>query len=489
MSLRARLVAATTVVALIALMVAGIATYAVFTSTQIRPIDNALNSAFTEIEPLLSTGAPPSQSSVERAAPAMFVELRRADGTVVLSIPSRQHGDQPTLADLNNVAEFDRSGNPSDALAGRTRFLTVPVVTGDGPLRLRVSVLADGSVLAIGESLHEVDEARRRLISIQVGVAIGVLVVASVLGWLLVRVGLRPLRVVERTALEIAGGGNLDRDVPGADRPTEIGRLAAALNTMLGRIRIAFSERDTTEEALRASEQRMRQFVADVSHELRTPMAAISAYAELINRGASQHPDDLARALRGIGSETARMRDLVEELLLLARLDEGRPLAHDRVDLTELAVEAVRAAQAVAPDWPISLHLDDVISVIGDRSRIRQVIDNLLANVRTHTPNGTQTTVTISSSGASAVVSIRDNGQGMTTEQAGRVFERFYRADSSRSRTSGGAGLGLAIVSALVAAHHGDVRVETSPGNGMLIEIRLPAVPIELTDDVMQERQ
>ncbi len=489
MSLRVRLVAATTVVALIALTVAGIATYAVFTSTQIRSVDDALNNAYTAIEPLLPTGAPPSQASVEQAAPAMFVELRRVDGTVVLSIPSRQYGDQPTLADLSDVAEFDRSDNRDDAVAGRTRFLTVPVMTGDGPLRLRVSVLADGTVLAIGESLHEVDEARRRLISIQVGVASGALVVASALGWVLVRVGLRPLRVVERTALEIADGGDLDHDVPGADRPTEIGRLATALNTMLGRIRTAFSERESTEEALRASERRMRRFVADVSHELRTPMAAISAYAELVDRGASQHPDDLDRALRGIGSETARMRDLVEELLLLARLDEGRPLANDRVDLSELAVEAVGAAQAVAPGWPISLHLDDVVSVIGDRGRIRQVIDNLLANVRTHTPSGTQTTVTVSSSGLSAVVSIRDNGPGMTAEQASRVFERFYRADSSRSRTSGGAGLGLAIVSALVTAHHGNVRVESSPGEGMMVEIRLPAVQIESTDDLMQERE
>jgi two-component system OmpR family sensor kinase len=319
-----------------------------------------------------------------------------------------------------------------------------------------------------------VHESQQRLIVIEALVAAAALLFAGVVGWFLVRVGLRPLRSVEQTALLIADGGDLEHTLPGDDRPTEIGRLSAALNTMLGTIRRAFSERDATEAALRDSEERMRRFVADVSHELRTPLAAVSAYTELFDRGARDRPEDLARAMHGINVEAGRMHELVEELLLLARLDEGRPLASKPLDLNEVVVDAIAAARTVAPDRKITLRVHDVVMVSGDAGRLRQVFDNLLANVRTHTPPETVTAIELRTDGPHAVVTFRDNGPGMTTEQAHRVFERFFRADSSRSRSSGGSGLGLAIVNSIITAHGGSVRVETAPGEGFGVVITLP---------------
>jgi len=222
-----------------------------------------------------------------------------------------------------------------------------------------------------------------------------------------------------------------------------------------------------------------------VSHELRTPLAAVSAYAELFERGARDHPDDLARAMRGIDVETARMSELVEELLLLAQLDEGRPLLSTRVDLSGVIVDAIAAARAVSPAWPISLRVADVVEVVGDPGRLRQVIDNLLANVRTHTPPGTSTSIGVAEHGGMAVVTVVDDGPGMTAEHAAQVFERFSRADPSRSRASGGSGLGMAIVRALVAAHHGTIALDTAPGRGVAIRIELPLA--DLGDDNSQE--
>jgi two-component system, OmpR family, sensor kinase len=322
--------------------------------------------------------------------------------------------------------------------------------------------------------LHEVAEARRQLLAIELVVAAAALAIAAAAGWWLVQVGLRPLRRVELTALSIADGGDFDHRAPGADEDTEVGRVAAALNTMLDRIHASFEERDSTEAALRESGERMRRFVADVSHELRTPLAAVSAYTELFERGARSHPEDLERALHGIAAETARMNDLVEELLLLARLDEGRPLEHVTVDLSELLVEAIGTARTVAPDYPTALSMARVVTTTGDPGRLRQVIDNLIANVRTHTPPGTVTEIELRTDAEMAVITVSDNGPGMPEEQASRVFERFYRADQSRSRASGGSGLGLSIVHALVRAHGGTVRVESAPGQGFRIIVMLP---------------
>lgn len=476
MSLRSRLVAATTLVALIALGVAGIATYQVFTRTQLRPVDDALESAYGAVQAVVSDGGSPTETAIGQAAPGLFVEIRDVGGSMVVSTPSRRQGDDPTFADLSGLAWLEPGGE-GGSRAAATTYTTVPVVSGDGPMRVRVSSTEDGSTIIIGQSLHEVDETRGRLVRIQIVVAVCALALSFGLGWLVVAFGLRPLRNVERTAQAIADEGDLERQIPGAGPSTEIGRLAATMNTMLARIRAAFAERAATERALRISEDRMRRFVADVSHELRTPLTAVGAYTELIERGASDQPDDLERALHGIAAENARMRELVEELLLLARIDEGRPMQTDRVDLAEVVADAVRTARTVGADWPISLQVDSVVTIRGDTARLRQVIDNLLSNVRTHTPAGTQTTVRVATSDGFATVSVLDNGPGLDPSQADQMFERFYRADISRSRSSGGSGLGLAIVDAIVGAHRGTIRVETAPGHGLCVAIRLPAEP------------
>jgi two-component system OmpR family sensor kinase len=246
---------------------------------------------------------------------------------------------------------------------------------------------------------------------------------------------------------------------------------------MLGRIEDAFVARDATETELRRSEARMRQFVADASHELRTPLAAVSAYAELFGRGADRHPDDLARLLRGIRSEAARMQQLVEDLLTLAHLDEGRPLEQAPVELVSLAAEAIEAAVTVGPAWPVRLEATEPTEVIADRARLRQVFDNLLANVRAHTPTGTTTTVSIGRDSGQAVCRVEDDGPGIPAEQLEHVFERFYRADVSRARSGAGAGLGLSIVGAIVAAHGGAVEAEQRPGGGARLSVRLPLAP------------
>jgi two-component system OmpR family sensor kinase len=273
----------------------------------------------------------------------------------------------------------------------------------------------------------------------------------------------------------------LDERVPGENDRTEVGRLARTVNVMLSRIQQAFAQRDATEAALRASEERLRRFVADASHELRTPLAAVSAYAELFDRGASEHPDDLRRVMTGIQGEASRMGRLVEDLFLLARLDEGRPLERQPVDLTALAAEAVQTATAVGPAWPVSLAAERPVEVIGDEARLRQVVDNLLANVRAHTPAGTPVVVSVSAVPTptgpdEAVIEVADRGPGVG-EGAARIFERFYRADPSRSR--GGTGLGLAIVAAIVAAHTGRVAATDRPGGGTVVTVRLPLVPTE----------
>jgi two-component system OmpR family sensor kinase len=298
-----------------------------------------------------------------------------------------------------------------------------------------------------------------------------VLLGAVGLGLWLVRVGLRPLRNIEGTAAKIAGG-ELSSRVPETDERTEVGRLGVALNTMLERIEDAFAKQQE-------AERHLRRFVADASHELRTPVSAVGAYAELFERGAQQRPDDLARVLRGVRVETARMQALIEDLLLLTRLDEGRPLERQPVELVGLAGEAVEAAQTISADWPLTIEADRPVEVTADRMRLREVLDNLLANVRTHTPPGTPTTVRVRASGAEAVIEVADEGPGLEAEDAARVFERFYRADPSRARDRGGTGLGLAVVAALVGAHGGRVEVDTSRGDGATFRVRLPlAAPV-----------
>jgi len=518
-SLRTRLLLAAGAMVLVALVSADIATYKELGSFLYGRIDQSLESSHIAIEGALGSHGPGgpsgagrgqgnatpggfsdtgpgggeasstpepgqpcpsflglSSDSLDGLTPGTFVEVRNASGAVTYRCSIPVFGQaSPTPHLPSRITGFER--NAADA-SEPTTFFTVPATqSGAAAFRVRASVLGggpdSGGQLILAEPVGSAVSTLDRLLHVELIVTAAALVAAIVLGWWLVRVGLRPLAAVERTAGAIARG-ELDQRVPGENNATEVGRLARTLNTMLGRIESAFAQRDATEAELRRSETRMRQFVADASHELRTPLAAVSAYAELFGQGASAHAADLERVMGGIRSETARMGHLVEDLVLLARLDEGRPLAHEDVELVALAADAVRTASTVGPEWPVMLVAHHPLEVVGDPSRLRQVIDNLLANVRSHTPPGTAAVVTVAQEGDEAVVRVADDGPGLDAEQSAKVFERFYRADPSRSRQHGGAGLGLSIVASLAKAHGGTVSVASSASGGAEFSVRLP---------------
>jgi len=351
--------------------------------------------------------------------------------------------------------------------------------------RLLVTALPDNQFLTIGEDMADVDSAVERLVLINILVGLSVMVALAAAGVWLVRMNLRPLVEIERTAAAIAGG-DLTKRVPELDPRTELGHLSVSLNTMLAQIETAFQARAESEERAVSSEERMRQFVADASHELRTPLTTIRGFAELYRQGAAPDP---ANVLRRIEDEAARMGLLVEDLLLLARLDRERPVRHAPVALADLISDAAAAAYAVAPDRTVEVDIAqpaDQLVVIGDESRLRQVIANLVTNAVTHTPHGTPIALRLRPDGdGHAVIEVSDRGPGLTPEQADRVFERFYRVDKARTRRApsstrhSGAGLGLAIVAALVAAHDGTVEVETAPGEGATFRVRLPLLTPE----------
>ena len=472
MSLRARLLIAVGAVALVALIAADVATYSSFRSFLLNQVDASLETAHPPLEQALNSGQTLDVGTVARLAPGMFVEVRGPGSQNLGDVPAFVRGGQqlsPALPAHINV------GQPSGGPGEPATYLTVGSAGQGGPqFRVRASALVGGDQLILAAPLTDTAGSLHRLLLIELAVTGGALAAAAALGWWVVRVGLRPLEQVERTADAIAEG-DLTRRVPEARPTTEVGRLARALNAMLERIQDAFKQRDRTEAELRRSEERLRRFVADVSHELRTPLTAVSAYAELFDRGARAQPEDLARVMTGIRAETARMDLLVEDLLLLARLDEGRPLERRPVELVRVAAEAVDAAQTVDSSWPAQVVASEPVDIVGDSARLRQVIDNLLANVRAHTPAGTRTTVRVAREASDAVVEVCDDGPGLSAEQAEKAFERFYRAEVSRSRQYGGAGLGLSIVAAIVAAHGGSVGVSETEGGGATFTIRLPA--------------
>jgi signal transduction histidine kinase len=379
--------------------------------------------------------------------------------------------DAPAIGD-------DDHGESTRGPEGRPE--TVSSADGRSQWRIMTGQLPDGSTLVIGASLERDEAAISRLVRIELVVGLVVLSVLAAAGYLLVRNSLRPLAGVERTAQAIAAG-DLSQRVPAGDDRTEVGRLSTALNGMLSRIEDAFRSQQASEEEARASEERIRRFVADASHELRTPLTSIRGFAELYRQGAVRTEEDIRRLMQRIEAEGGRMGLLVEDLLLLARLDQERPLTIAPVDLAAIAGDAVHDARAVQPDRPIAFHLDesltDVPVVLGDEGRLRQVVGNLLTNALVHTPGDARVTVSVAADPQDAgtlVLQVADEGPGMDPEDAQRAFERFYRADASRARAAGGTGLGLAIVASLVAAHGGTVRLDTAPGKGARVTVRLP---------------
>lgn len=495
MSIRLRLLLVTALVAVVALVAADTVLYTSLRSFLFSQIDNGLELSHRSVESSISGGAgamePPPEAGASTPqcapldgapvntgglAPGTFIEVRDAKNATIWTCTLRELGSSQVVPPSLPARITGFVANAADDRE-KTVYFTAAAERGDGAYRVRASILRSGpeagGTLIVAVPLSGTDSTLDTLRNVELIVTAGALAVALILAWLLVRTSLQPLRDIERTADAITAGQLTER-VPADSARTEVGRVARAFNVMLERIESAFAQRDRTEADLRASEERMRQFIADASHELRTPLAAVSAYAELFERGAAERPDDLRRVLQGIRVESQRMGHLVEDLLLLARLDEGRPLRLEPMDLVAAAGESVAAARVVGPEWPVVLRAAAPVTIEADPLRIRQVIDNLLANVRVHTPPGTSATVTVASDGRRATVTVADDGPGLSQADAARIFERFFRADPSRSRQHGGAGLGLSIVEAIVHAHAGTVEVSSEQGGGARFSVSLP---------------
>jgi two-component system OmpR family sensor kinase len=357
-----------------------------------------------------------------------------------------------------------------------------------GTYRVAASMMQDGDVIVTGLPLSSTDSAVTDLVTVEVLAGLGGLVVAALTGVLVLRRTLRPLSHVAATATRVtqlplaSGEVVLPERVAEADTDprTEVGRVGTALNRLLDHVEESLGARQ-------ASEMQVRQFVADASHELRTPLASIRGYAEFVRRqerdGREITPEDVAHTLRRVESEAVRMSVLVDDLLLLARLDAGRDLELGEVDLTVLAVDAASDAHVAAPGhrWQVDVPPGAVL-VPGDAARLHQVIANLLTNVRTHTPEGTTATVRLRAEGGIAVLQVIDDGPGIPEQLRSHVFERFARGDASRSRSAGSTGLGLAIVEAVVSAHDGTVAVDSRPGR-TAFTVRLPGASVRPPDD------
>ena len=450
MPLRIRLVAALLALVTAALTIAGFAAATLLRRYLVERVDTQLVQSarpFTDLGGGPGPGGPGGRGDGPRLPQRDWVRVVDAAGGVTDYAPS-----------ADSVPDF-----PEPAAVRRP--VTVGS-TGGEPWRVVALPRRSGGYVLAARPLTDETSTVRRLVLVEVVAGAAVLALLGGLGYVVVRRSLRPLEEVEHTAAAIAAG-DLSQRVPAGDPRTEVGRLAGALNAMLHQIENAFRAREE-------SERRMRRFLADASHELRTPLTSIRGFAELYRQGAAA-PDEVPRLMRRIEDEGARMGLLVDDLLLLARLDEERPLAREPVDLVRIAADAVHDARAVDPAREVRLEVGEgTYEVAGDEPRLRQVVANLVGNALRHTPDGTPVEVRLRTGGGDAVVEVADHGPGLPPEDAERVFERFYRSDPSRTRGEGGAGLGLAIVAALTRAHGGSVAVRETPGGGATFEVRLP---------------
>jgi two-component system, OmpR family, sensor kinase len=471
LSLRTRLLLALLSVVAAGMLVAGVATYVSLRSFLLERVDLQLRDARVPVTMALTSSAQsgglpfgPAAGGGANLPPGTFGQLRGSGGTTVINSISFSYGtqDQPTPVlpvPLPPISADD--GHPTTFSAGSTSGGTS---AGFRVLEERVPQLSDVLIVAI--PLNETRQTLGRLLVVEVVVSLGVLAILAAAAWWLVKRDLRPLETMAVTADAIAAG-DLSRRVEPAEPRTEVGRLGLSLNTMLTRIEEAFAERAATEDKL-------RRFLADASHELRTPLTSIRGYAEVFERGAKDDPEDLELAMRRIEEESKRMGVMVEELLVLARLGEGREPEQAPVNLARVVGDAVSDARAAAPERAIALDAVEDLKVIGDDAQLRQVVANLLGNALRHTPDDAAIRVRLAPDGGSAALEVADDGPGLAPDVAAKVFEPFYRADASRTRQTGGAGLGLAIVQAIVEAHGGRVTLRTSPGAGATFTVHLP---------------
>ncbi|AYJ51672.1 sensor histidine kinase [Rhodococcus sp. P1Y] len=453
--LRFTLVAALLLLVATGLLASGVAVTSALEQSLVDRVDKTLFDASRGwAEPRNDAPPPPNGS---RRPPTDFY-VKSVDSSGAVNFEEKAGVDVP---DVDGI-DTSRPTTVGSEDGGSTEWRALTVTNSQG-------------TTLVAQSLTPAQITVDKLIVLQLIIGAIVLAVLAVLAYFVVRRSLRPLVEVEKTAAAIAAG-DLHERVPERSTRTEIGKLSTALNGMLAQIQRAFAASEASEEAARASEEKMRRFVADASHELRTPLTTIRGFAELYRQGAMS---DITLLMNRIEGESARMGLLVEDLLMLARLDAQRPLEATSVDVLTIAADAVHDAKAVAPDRIISLEMlsgPGVPEVVGDDARLRQVLGNLVGNAIRHTPEDATITVRVGTTDTSVLLEVRDTGPGLSTEEADHVFERFYRADSSRTRESGGSGLGLSIVAALVAAHGGSVTVDSTSGAGATFRVELPRV-------------
>jgi len=394
-----------------------------------------------------------------------------ADG-IEFELPSGGPDDPDPLPDISGIpfGELRREAGEPFEIDG----------SGDVPhYRLLTGQLTDGRLIVVATPLDGLERALKALVGVLLLVAVMATIVLAIVVAVVAGYVTRPLEGMIATA-EGIGSGALDKRIQ-AEGVDDVARLAGALNAMLDRLQGAFDERA-------ASEQKLRQFVADASHELRTPLSAVLGYAELVQTGMAGTPEEVDHAVSRIAAEGDRMRLLVEELLMLARLDHGRPADLTTVDAGDIAAAAVNDATAIAPAWPISLDRDTGdLRVVVDPTSLRQAIDNLLANTRAHTPEGTRVAVTVARRDGDVVIVVDDEGPGIDEVDVEHVFDRFFRSERSRARP-GGSGLGLSIVAAVAESHGGTVRAERAPSGGARFTITLSGADVAEPVEQVGER-
>ena len=455
MTLRLRLSMLAVVLVAAGLLAAGIATRYELRGFLIDRVDTQLQSAANPVSLYFARGDTDqgAQGPVLGVLPrGSYAAVVGTDSSDVLASLYYDDGEVPA-----NLKQAMTQAPLGTSTQGDYRMYATPGLADAGSGTVR---------MVIATPLHDVNSTLNRLAMLELLVGLIVLAVVAAIAFWLVRRELRPLVRIEDTAAAIAGG-DLSQRVPEEAPGTEVGDLARSLNVMLAQIEQAFEQR-------RQSEQRLRRFVSDASHELRTPLTSVRGFAELFHRGAASRPDDLALAMSRIESEAERMGVIVEDLLLLANLDQGRPLAQERFDLEAVLAEMVADHAMLHADWPISFSSSGGSDLVGDELRIRQALANLLANARAHTPRGTGIAVALATAGDDRTIEVSDSGPGIAADDLPHLFERFYRVDASRARRSGGSGLGLSIVQAIAEAHGGSVRVASVEGEGAAFTIVLP---------------
>ena len=472
-SLRARLLAAVLALTACGLLLAGGITYIEQRSFQYSRVDQELKAAVMPVSGALERMAGGGGSEPGRDGPD---QGHGPGGGPNFGIPAGTYGQKRDASGAVIVDKVFSSLNQTvtakPELPAQLTTGEIISVNGRKGVDTRYRVIAsadprDGTTTVVAIPLRATDDTLQQLLVVEALVIAGVLIVLGLVSWVVVRVGLLPLDRMGHTAGAIAGG-DLSHRVESTDPRTEVGRLGISLNAMLDRLEQAFGERE-------ASEDRLRRFIADASHELRTPLASIRGYAELFRMGAARRPADVEKAMGRIEDEAARMGVLVEDLLTLARLDEVPDTPHTRLDLAALVRDAVDDGRAAAPGRKIGIEVDGPAPVLGDRDQLRQVLGNLLRNAFVHTPEGTPIEVSLAHADGEVRLEVRDHGPGLPTSDAEALFERFWRSEGGRERGRGGAGLGLAIVAAIVDAHDGDVRAGNTPGGGATFVVTLPA--------------